>query len=130
MRVGLVESGALLTIVLIAVVAFSILVLPAYYDWLAAFDSAPSAHAIERHGAQLNLQSVVDACNAGRAQAMRLNPTTNRLACVVYQDSVWAVAIFDAMTGDNITIFPKEKMGSLEAVLHYLENTGYTSLLP
>lgn len=82
---------------------------------------ALTSHATEKHGVSANAGSQ---CfdNLGSMKRMN-NPLTGRNADICF-DKLFYVYITEA-NGDPVTIFPKEKLASLDEVIQYLIRVGY-----
>jgi hypothetical protein len=82
---------------------------------------ALTSHATEKHGTAASSGSQ---CFDTHGSMMRMtNPETKRNADVCFE-SLFYVYITEA-NGDPVTIFPKEKLASLDEVIQYLIRVGY-----
>ena len=83
----------------------------------------PSNHAIEQHGEKA-LTAANCFNNGGTIQAEKINPTTGRKMSACQLFGKWFVRIQEA-NGDPVTMFPKERLSTLEQIIQYMTNTGY-----
>jgi hypothetical protein len=78
-------------------------------------------HATSKHGVAASAGS---RCFDNHSSMLRMtNPETKRNADVCFE-SLFYVYITEA-NGDPVTIFPKEKLASLDEVVQYLIRVGY-----
>jgi len=84
----------------------------------------PNDHAIERHGDKA-ITAANCFNNGGNIMATRVNPTIGRKMKACLLDDKWFIKI-EEENGDLVTMFPKEKFRTLEQILRYMTNSGYT----
>ena len=61
----------------------------------------------------------------GNIMATKVNPTIGRKMKACLLDDKWFIKI-EEENGDLVTMFPKEKFRTLEQILRYMTNSGYT----
>jgi hypothetical protein len=87
---------------------------------------AYASHAVERHGADAEQ---IRKCLENNTPSMRLaNPLTGRIARICWTNEKYGIQITDKTETQEVTSFYDKGSKTLEQVVRYLFNAGYTGV--
>ena len=85
-----------------------------------------AAHAVERHGSDAE---AIRKCLENKPPSMELqNPLTGRIALICWTNEKYGIQIVDRTKTQEITSFFDKGSKTIEQVVRYLFNAGYTGV--